>query len=36
MTEEVEREYGGKIRERIKAEGLRAADAVIEEALAAS
>src|SRR6266568_4920672 len=33
VTEEVEREFGDKIRERINAEGLRAADAVIEEAL---
>jgi polyribonucleotide nucleotidyltransferase len=33
VTEEVEREFGAKIRERIGAEGLRAADAVIEEAL---
>src|SRR6266498_792898 len=33
VTEEVEREFGDKIRERISAEGLRAADAVIEEAL---
>ncbi len=33
VTEEVEREFGDKIRERIGAEGLRAADAVIEEAL---
>src|SRR6267142_3467923 len=33
VTEEVEREFGEMIRERINAEGLRAADAVIEEAL---
>src|SRR5438876_90787 len=33
VTEEVERESGDKIRERISAEGLRAADAVGEEAL---
>src|SRR5882672_1434512 len=33
VTEEVEREFGDGIRERISAEGLRAADAVIEEAL---
>jgi polyribonucleotide nucleotidyltransferase len=33
VTEEVEREFGDRIRERIQAEGLRAADAVIEEAL---
>src|SRR5437867_3764970 len=33
VTEEVEREFGDKIRDRISAEGLRAADAVIEEAL---
>src|SRR6266850_3155995 len=33
VTEEVEREFGDTIRERINAEGLRAADAVIEEAL---
>src|SRR6266581_2343609 len=33
VTEEVEREFGDKIRERLSAEGLRAADAVIEEAL---
>src|SRR5213083_2040877 len=33
ITEEVEREFGDTIRERIDAEGLRAADAVIEEAL---
>jgi polyribonucleotide nucleotidyltransferase len=33
VTEEIEREFGGTIRERIDAEGLRAADAVIEEAL---
>ena len=33
VTEEVEGEFGGKIRERINAEGLRAADAVTEEAL---
>src|SRR5881397_3784730 len=33
VTEEVEREFGDKIRERIAAEGLRAADAVSEEAL---
>jgi polyribonucleotide nucleotidyltransferase len=33
VTEEVEREFGDKIRERINAEGLRAADAVTEEAL---
>src|SRR5437763_736716 len=33
VTEEVEREFGETIRERIEAEGLRAADAVIEEAL---
>src|SRR5438876_5410589 len=33
VTEEVEREFGDTIRERINAEGLRASDAVIEEAL---
>ncbi len=33
VTEEVEGEFGDKIRERIGAEGLRAADAVVEEAL---
>jgi polyribonucleotide nucleotidyltransferase len=33
VTVEVEQEFGAKIRERIDAEGLRAADAVIEEAL---
>jgi polyribonucleotide nucleotidyltransferase len=33
VTEEVERDFGAKIRERIDAEGLRAADAAIEEAL---
>jgi polyribonucleotide nucleotidyltransferase len=33
VTEEVEREFGGTIRERIDTEGLRAADAVIEEVL---
>jgi polyribonucleotide nucleotidyltransferase len=33
VTDEVEREFGDRIRERIQAEGLRAADAVIEEAL---
>jgi polyribonucleotide nucleotidyltransferase len=33
VTEEIDREFGDKIRERISAEGLRAADAVIEEAL---
>jgi polyribonucleotide nucleotidyltransferase len=33
VTEEVERDFGARIRERIDAEGLRAADAAIEEAL---
>jgi polyribonucleotide nucleotidyltransferase len=33
VTDEMEREFGDRIRERIQAEGLRAADAVIEEAL---
>src|SRR5215210_6856983 len=33
VTEEVQGEFGDRIRERINAEGLRAADAVIEEAL---
>src|SRR5213083_1239794 len=33
VTEEIESEHGDTIRDRIKAEGLRAADAVIEEAL---
>src|SRR2546430_3379559 len=33
VTEEVERELGDTIRERMNAEGLRAADAVVEEAL---
>src|SRR5437667_4400798 len=33
VTEEVEQESGDKIRERIDTEGLRAADAVVEEAL---
>src|SRR3989475_3929387 len=33
VTEEVERESGDRIRERINAEGLRAAEAVVEEAL---
>jgi polyribonucleotide nucleotidyltransferase len=33
VTEEIEREFGATIRERIDTEGLRAADAVIEEAL---
>jgi polyribonucleotide nucleotidyltransferase len=33
VTDEIEREFGDRIRERIQAEGLRAADAVIEEAL---
>ncbi|MGZ4314547.1 MAG: polyribonucleotide nucleotidyltransferase, partial [Gaiellaceae bacterium] len=33
VTEEVEQEFGDKIRERINAEGLRASDAVVEEAL---
>jgi polyribonucleotide nucleotidyltransferase len=33
VTEEIEQEFGDTIRERIKAEGLRAADAVVEEAL---
>jgi len=33
VTEEIEREHGDAIRERINAEGLRAAHAVIEEAL---
>src|ERR671933_1104600 len=35
VTEEIEREHGDAIRERIKAEGLRAADAAIEDALPA-
>src|SRR2546429_1026426 len=33
VTDEVETEFGDRIRERIRAEGLRAADAVVEEAL---
>src|SRR6188472_2364009 len=33
VTEEIEREHGDAIRDRIKSEGLRAADAVVEEAL---
>jgi polyribonucleotide nucleotidyltransferase len=33
VTEEIEREYGDTVRDRIKAEGLRAADAVVEEVL---
>jgi polyribonucleotide nucleotidyltransferase len=33
VTEEIEREHGDAIRERIKADGLRAADAVVEELL---
>jgi len=33
VTEEIEREFGDRIRERIQAEGLRAADVLIEEAL---
>src|ERR687888_971305 len=33
VTEEIEREHGDAIRERIQAEGLRAADAFVEEAL---
>ncbi len=33
MTEELEREHGDGIRERIRTEGLRAADAVVEELL---
>src|SRR5918912_1248450 len=33
VTEEIEREHGDAIRERIKSEGLRAADAAIESAL---
>jgi polyribonucleotide nucleotidyltransferase len=33
VTEEIEREHGDVIRERINAEGLRAADAVVEELL---
>src|ERR671930_405655 len=33
VTEEIEREHGDAIRERIKTEGLRAADAAIEDAL---
>ncbi|HWJ44806.1 MAG TPA: polyribonucleotide nucleotidyltransferase, partial [Gaiellaceae bacterium] len=33
VTEEVENEFADRIRERISAEGLRAADAVVEEAL---
>src|SRR5947199_2310326 len=35
VTEEIEREHGDAIRERIKAEGLRSADAAIEAALPA-
>jgi polyribonucleotide nucleotidyltransferase len=35
VTEEIEREHGEEIRQRIQAEGLRAADAVIEELLPA-
>src|SRR5205809_1843628 len=35
ITQEVEREHGAAIRERINAEGLRAADAVVEELLPA-
>src|SRR5262249_11527045 len=33
LTEEIERDYGHAIRDRIRAEGLRAADAVVEELL---
>jgi polyribonucleotide nucleotidyltransferase len=33
VTDEIEREFGDRIRQRIQAEGLRAADTVIEEAL---
>jgi polyribonucleotide nucleotidyltransferase len=33
VTEDVEREFGDQIRQRISAEGLRAADAVVEEVL---
>jgi polyribonucleotide nucleotidyltransferase len=33
VTEEIEREFGDSIRQRIDSEGLRAADAVVEEAL---
>src|SRR2546430_15423538 len=33
VTEEIERQFGDTIRERINAEGLRAAEAVVEEAL---
>src|SRR5205809_367378 len=33
VTEEIESEHGDTIRDRVKAEGLRAADAVVEEAL---
>jgi polyribonucleotide nucleotidyltransferase len=33
VTEEIEREHGAAIRERINAEGLRAADAIVEELL---
>src|SRR5262249_44790543 len=35
VTEEIERDHGAAIRERINAEGLRAADAVVEELLPA-
>ncbi len=35
VTEEIEREHGNAIRERIRSEGLRAADAVVEELLPA-
>src|SRR4051812_41805712 len=35
VTEQIEREHGDTIRERIQAEGLRAADAVVEELLPA-
>jgi len=35
ITEEIEREYGAAVRERINAEGLRAAEAVVEELLPA-
>jgi polyribonucleotide nucleotidyltransferase len=33
VTEEIEREFGDRVRERISAEGLRGAEAVVEEAL---
>src|SRR5439155_8487490 len=33
VTQEIESEHGNAIRDRIKAEGLRAADAVVEEVL---